>query len=59
MIIDKSYELKECPFCGADEAEFNGSAIECQNCGAQTMGPLDEKAAVDCWNMRAGVVDEK
>lgn len=60
-MVEKSYELKPCPFCGSDAmiTEFNDSYyVECESCCATTGECVTIKEAVMSWNRRLDDVDE-
>ena len=54
-------ELKPCPFCGAEKAEYTESIagywVECPSCGARTKTGCTLGAAMALWNRRAGNAD--
>ena len=52
-----SEELKPCPFCGKDEANFTTDKwgnyyVECEYCGAQTNPYDDKEIVIEEWQTR-------
>ena len=55
QMVEKSYELKPCPFCGSDAmiTEFNDSYyVECESCCATTGECVTIREAAESWNRR-------
>ncbi len=60
QVLNEAREVKECPFCGSDNINWNGGmdtlsfdCFFCASCGAK--GPLKQNspiAALDAWNER-------
>lgn len=60
QVLNEAREVKECPFCGSDNVNWNGGLDHlspdfffCASCGAK--GPMKQNSpfeALDAWNER-------